>query len=437
MKILKFGGTSVGSPERMTKLLDIINPAEEQIVVLSAVSGTTNGLVEISGKLLKEDKQGALILINALNQKYNEFVIELLPEGDFREQGQEVVNYHFQFLTSLVNDIFTPAEEKVVLAQGELLSTTLYHIYLKAIDVPSVLLPALDFMKIDEDNEPDISFATANLIPLLDKHQGNKLFITQGFICRNSFGEVDNLRRGGSDYTASLIGAAILAEEVQIWTDIDGMHNNDPRIVKGTKPIAHLSFDEAAELAYFGAKILHPQSVFPAQKYKIPVRLLNTMEPSAAGTLISAESEKGKIKSIAAKDGLIAIRIQSSRMLLAYGFLRRIFEIFERYKTPIDMITTSEVAVSLTIDFTDNLDKILEELDAFGSVEIDREQTIVCVVGDFGAGKHGFASRVLDAIKHIPVRMISYGGSNYNISLLVNTGDKTEVLRSLHNRIFE
>ncbi|WP_367866559.1 aspartate kinase [Pedobacter sp. WC2423] len=437
MKILKFGGTSVGSPERMTKLLDIINPAEEQIVVLSAVSGTTNGLVEISGKLLKEDKQGALILINALNQKYNEFVIELLPEGDLREQGQEVVNYHFQFLTGLVNDIFTPAEEKVVLAQGELLSTTLYHIYLKAIDVPSVLLPALDFMKIDEDNEPDISFATANLTPLLDKHKGNKLFITQGFICRNSFGEVDNLRRGGSDYTASLIGAAILAEEVQIWTDIDGMHNNDPRIVKGTKPIAHLSFDEAAELAYFGAKILHPQSVFPAQKYKIPVRLLNTMEPSAAGTLISAESEKGKIKSIAAKDGLIAIRIQSSRMLLAYGFLRRIFEIFERYKTPIDMITTSEVAVSLTIDFTDNLDKILEELDTFGSVEIDREQTIVCVVGDFGAGKHGFASRVLDAIKHIPVRMISYGGSNYNISLLVNTGDKTEVLRSLHNRIFE
>lgn len=437
MKILKFGGTSVGSPERMTKLLDIINPAEEQIVVLSAVSGTTNSLVEISGKLLKEDKQGALTLINALNQKYNEFVAELLPEGDFLEQGQEVVNYHFQFLASLVNDIFTPVEEKVVLAQGELLSTTLYHIYLKSIGVPSVLLPALDFMKIDDDNEPDIPFATANLTPLLEKHKGNKLFITQGFICRNSFGEVDNLRRGGSDYTASLIGAAILAEEVQIWTDIDGMHNNDPRIVKGTKPISHLSFDEAAELAYFGAKILHPQSVFPAQRYKIPVRLLNTMEPSAAGTLISSESEKGKIKSIAAKDGITAIRIHSSRMLLAYGFLRRIFEIFERYKTPIDMITTSEVAVSLTIDFTDNLDQIIEELHAFGSVELDKNQSIVCVVGDFGVEKHGFASRVLDSIKHIPIRMISYGGSNYNISLLINTDDKTEVLRSLHNRIFE
>ncbi|ALL07124.1 aspartate kinase [Pedobacter sp. PACM 27299] len=437
MKILKFGGTSVGSPERMKKLLDIINPAEEQIVVLSAVSGTTNSLVEISGKLLKEDKQVALSLINALNQKYNEFIIELLPEGEFREQGQEVVEYHFGFLASLVNDIFTPIEEKVVLAQGELLSTTLYHIYLKSIGVPSVLLPALDFMKTDEDNEPDVPYSTKHLTPLLEQHKGNKLFITQGFICRNSFGEVDNLRRGGSDYTASLIGAAILAEEVQIWTDIDGMHNNDPRIVKGTKPISHLSFDEAAELAYFGAKILHPQSVFPAQKYKIPVRLLNTMEPSAAGTLISAESEKGKIKSIAAKDGITAIKIHSSRMLLAYGFLRRVFEIFERYKTPIDMITTSEVAVSLTIDFTDNLDKIVEELHAFGSVEIDKNQSIVCVVGDFSAQTHGFASRVLDSIKHIPIRMISYGGSNYNISLLINTDDKTEALKSLHNRLFE
>ena len=437
MKILKFGGTSVGSPERMTKLLDIINPAEEQIVVLSAVSGTTNSLVEISGKLLKEDKQGALTLINALKEKYNVFVAELLPEGDFRAQGQEVVDYHFQFLASLANDMFTPVEEKIVLAEGELLSTTLYHIYLKSIGVPSVLLPALDFMKIDEDNEPDIAFSTANLKPLLEKHAGNKLFITQGFICRNSFGEVDNLRRGGSDYTASLIGAAILAEEVQIWTDIDGMHNNDPRIVKGTKPISHLSFDEAAELAYFGAKILHPQSVFPAAKFKIPVRLLNTMEPSAAGTLISAESEKGKIKSIAAKDGITAIKIQSSRMLLAYGFLRRIFEIFERYKTPIDMITTSEVAVSLTIDFTDNLEQIIEELHDFGSVDIDRDMSIVCVVGDFGAEKHGFAARVLDSVKHIPIRMISYGGSNYNISLLINTNDKTEALRSLHNRIFE
>jgi len=437
MKILKFGGTSVGSPERMKKLLDIINPSEEQIVVLSAVSGTTNSLVEISAKLLKEDKQSALSLINALRQKYNDFVAELLPAGEFLNQGQEVVNYHFGFLETLANDLFTPIEEKVVLAQGELLSTTLYHIYLKSIGIPSVLLAALDFMKTDEDNEPDIPFTTAHLTPILEQHIGNKLFITQGFICRNSFGEVDNLRRGGSDYTASLLGAAILAEEVQIWTDIDGMHNNDPRIVKNTKPIAQLSFDEAAELAYFGAKILHPQSVFPAQKYKIPVRLLNTMEPLAAGTLISAESEKGKIKSIAAKDGITAIKIQSSRMLLAYGFLRKVFEIFERYKTPIDMITTSEVAVSVTIDFLDNLDKITEELHAFGSVEVDKDQSIVCVVGDFSAEKHGYAARVLDSVKHIPVRMISYGGSSYNISLLIDTDDKTEALKSLHNRLFE
>jgi aspartate kinase len=436
MKILKFGGTSVGSPERMTKLLDIINPADKQIVVLSAVSGTTNSLVEISAKLLKDDKQGGLTLINNLKQSYQAFITELLPEGPYRFEGQELIDYHFNFLAALANDLFTSIEEKVVLAQGELISTTLFHIYLKSINVPSVLLPALDFMKIDEDNEPDIPFISSHLQPLLDAAADQTLFITQGFICRNTFGEVDNLRRGGSDYTASLIGAAILAEEVQIWTDIDGMHNNDPRIVKGTKPIAKLSFDEAAELAYFGAKILHPQSVFPAQRYKIPVRLLNTMEPEAPGTLISAESEPGKIKSIAAKDGITAIKIHSSRMLLAYGFLRRVFEIFERYKTPIDMITTSEVAVSLTIDFTDNLDKIVEELHDFGTVELDKDQSIVCVVGDFGPEKHGFASRVLDALKHIPIRMISYGGSNYNISLLINTQDKTEALRSLHNRLF-
>jgi aspartate kinase len=437
MKILKFGGTSVGSPERMKKLLDIINPAEPQIVVLSAVSGTTNSLVEISNYLLSGQKELATQAIVDLHAKYKAFVSELLPVGDFKTQADELITYHFNFIHSFTNDLFTSSEEKIVLAQGELLSTALYHIYLKSIGVKSILLPALDFMKIDEDNEPIIEFTAKNLGKLLVEYKDNKLFITQGFICRNSFGEVDNLRRGGSDYTASLLGAAIEAEEVQIWTDIDGMHNNDPRVVKGTKPISHLSFDEAAELAYFGAKILHPQSVFPAQKYKIPVRLLNTMEPKAHGTLISTQSEKGIIKSIAAKDGIIAIKIQSSRMLLAYGFLRKVFEIFERYKTPIDMITTSEVAVSLTIDFTDNLVQIMEELNAFGTVEIDTDQSIICVVGDFGAEKHGFAAKVLDSIKHIPVRMISYGGSAYNISMLVHSTYKVEALRSLHDRIFE
>jgi len=302
--------------------------------------------------------------------------------------------------------------------------------------VRSVLLPALDFMKTDEDSEPVVDYITEKLTPLLDKQPDNNLFITQGYICRNVFGEIDNLRRGGSDYTASLIGAGIRSEEVQIWTDIDGMHNNDPRIVKGTTPIAQLSFDEAAELAYFGAKILHPQSVFPAQKYKIPVRLLNTMDPQAQGTLITNDSEKDKIKSIAAKDGITAIKVQSSRMLLAHGFLRKLFEVFERYKTSIDMITTSEVAVSLTIDDTTYLNEIKSELNAFGTVEIDEDHTIICVVGDFGAEKHGYAARVLEAVKHIPVRMISYGGSDHNMSVLVKSADKTEVLRSLHSRLF-
>jgi aspartate kinase len=436
MLILKFGGTSVGSPDRIKKLLNIINPAQRQIVVLSAVSGTTNSLVEISKAFLENDKQKASELISSLHKSYNLFIKELFSTPQGLESGQDLIDYHFGLISSFGNEIFTPIEEKVILAQGELISTTLYHLYLSEIGVSSKLLPALDFMKIDEDNEPVVEYISKHLQPLLDQYPDEKLFITQGFICRNSFGEIDNLRRGGSDYTASLIGAAINADEVQIWTDIDGMHNNDPRIVKGTKPIARLSFDEAAELAYFGAKILHPQSVFPAQKYKIPVRLLNTMDPQAEGTLISNESEPGKIKSIAAKDGITAIKIQSSRMLLAYGFMRRIFEIFERYKTPIDMITTSEVAVSLTIDDTRNLEDILAELKGFGTVEVDAEQTIICVVGDFGANRHGFASRVFESLKHVPIRMISYGGSSYNISLLINTADKVEALRSLHSRLF-
>lgn len=437
MKVLKFGGTSVGSPDRMKNLLDIIKPKNKQIVVLSAVSGTTNSLLEISQAYLSGDKQKASDLISVLNAKYELFIKELFSTDEGLENGKNLIDYHFHLLSSFANELFTSIEEKVILAQGELISTTLYHIYLTEIGVKSVLLPALNFMKIDEDNEPIIPFISEHLKSLLDQYPEDILFITQGYICRNSFGEIDNLRRGGSDYTASLIGAAIAAEEVQIWTDIDGMHNNDPRIVKGTKPIAVLSFDEAAELAYFGAKILHPQSVFPAQKYKVPVRLLNTMEPDAPGTLITNESERGKIKSIAAKDGITAIKIQSSRMLLAYGFLRRVFEVFERYKTPIDMITTSEVAVSVTIDETQHLDEILKELNNFGTVEVDHKQTIVCVVGDFGAEKHGFAARVLEAIKHIPLRMISYGGSSYNISLLIKDEDKVEVLRSLHNRLFE
>jgi aspartate kinase len=436
MKVLKFGGTSVGSPERMKKLLNIINADERQVVVLSAVSGTTNNLVEIGQAYLKGDKPKAAALIATLKDKYELFIKELFNDEKYLSRGKEVIDYHFGLLSQLSNDLFTQIEDKIILAQGELLSTTLYHVYLQEIGVPSVLLPALNFMKVDDDHEPMVDYITDHITPLLDKHPDNKLFITQGYICKNAFGEIDNLRRGGSDYTASLIGAAIRSEEVQIWTDIDGMHNNDPRIVEGTQPISLLSFDEAAELAYFGAKILHPQSVFPAQKYKIPVRLLNTMDPQATGTLITNESEKDKIKSIAAKDDITAIKIQSSRMLLAYGFLRRVFEVFERYKVSIDMITTSEVGVSLTIDDTTHLGEITKELNAFGSVELDVNHTIICVVGDFGAEKHGYAARVLESVKHIPIRMISYGGSDHNLSLLVKTEDKVEALRSLHSRLF-
>ena len=437
MKVLKFGGTSVGSPERIKALVNILDSTEKQIIVLSAVSGTTNALEDINTAFIAGEKEKAVLLIDSLYDKYKLFIKDLFTTKEGLETAKELIDFHFNFITGFSKELFTKVESKVILAQGELISTALLHIYLSEIGVDSVLLPALDFIKIDEENEPDIDFIRTNLTPLLEKNDSAKLFITQGFICRNSFGEIDNLRRGGSDYTASLIGAAIQADEVQIWTDISGMHNNDPRIINDTKPIANLCFDEAAELAYFGAKILHPQSVFPAKRYNIPVRVLNTLEPEAKGTLISKEElTKDGVKAIAAKDNITAIRIHSSRMLLAYGFLRRVFEVFERYKTPIDMITTSEVAISLTIDNIENLEQIKHELKSFGTVDVDKEQTIICVVGDFGLETHGYASRVLDAVKHLSIRMISYGGSNYNISILLDTKDKVEALRSLHNRLF-
>ena len=437
MKILKFGGTSVGSAERMKSLYTIAKENKRQIIVLSAVSGTTNALVAIGEDFQQGKKEEAGEKIKALRKTYGQYLNDLFSTEEGLRNGTELVDYHFNLINSFNGKLYTPIEDKIILAQGELISTTLFHFYLNEQGIKSALLPALDFMKIDEDNEPVIDHIRTNLNTLLEKEEDCDLFITQGFICRNSFGEIDNLRRGGSDYTASLIGSAIQAEEIQIWTDIDGMHNNDPRLVSGTKPIAHLSFNEAAELAYFGAKILHPQSVFPAQKYNVPVKLLNTMDPKAPGTEISSDGAiKKGVRAIAAKDGITAIRIHSSRMLLAYGFLRKVFEIFERYKTPIDMITTSEVAISLTIDQTKYLEEIKKELKDFGSVEIDFDQTIICVVGDFSLETHGFASRVLDAVKHLPVRMISYGGSDYNISILLRTEDKHEALKSLHNRLF-
>jgi aspartate kinase len=437
MKVLKFGGTSVGSPERMHALVELVNKEKSILVVLSAVSGTTNSLVEIANSLYVGHKAQANQQIDDLEKKYGQFVQELYSSEEYKKKGQELIASHFEYLRSFTQDLFTIYEERAILAQGELISTALFHYYLLEIKVPSVLLPALTFMRIDENDEPDLKYIEEHLKKELEQHDKNVIFITQGYICRNAFGEIDNLKRGGSDYTASLIGAALYSEEVQIWTDIDGMHNNDPRYVEKTQPIAELSFDEAAELAYFGAKILHPSSVFPAMLRNVPVRLLNTMQPSAKGTLISEKSGGSNIKAVAAKDGIVAVKIKSGRMLLAYGFLRSVFEIFERYKTPIDMITTSEVAVSVTIDYTKNLKEIVGELQKFGTVEVDHEQTIICVVGDFLADKEGYALKIFESLKSIPIRMISYGGSKNNISLLIKTENKIDALRALNKGVFE
>ncbi|MFY9309332.1 MAG: aspartate kinase [Bacteroidia bacterium] len=436
MKVLKFGGTSVGSAERMKALVQLINDGEPKIVVLSAMSGTTNSLVEIGVALYAKEHQKANSLIDVLEKKYKDVITQLYSGAPALQKGRELLDSHFNYLRSFTMDLFTVNEERAILAQGELLSTALFHYYLEEIGVESVLLPALNFMRIDENEEPDLKYIEAHIKPELAKYAGKKLFITQGYICRNAFGEIDNLKRGGSDYTATIVGAAIQSDEIQIWTDIDGMHNNDPRIVDKTHPIAELSFDEAAELAYFGAKILHPTCILPAQTRNIPVRLLNTMQPEAKGTVITSKVSGDSIKAVAAKDGITAIKIKSGRMLLAYGFLRSVFEIFERYKTPIDMITTSEVAVSLTIDNTRHLEAIKKELQEFCSVEVDTDQTIVCIVGNFSAAKQGFALRVFESLKNIPIRMISYGGSENNISILVDGKLKKDTLVALNKGLF-
>jgi aspartate kinase len=434
--VMKFGGTSVGSAQRMHALVDLINDNRPKIVVLSAMSGTTNSLVEISEALYAKNTDKAKQLINALEEKYQQVIKELYKTNEGLRKGKELIENHFSFIRSFTLDLFTANEEKAILAQGELISTALFHFYLSEINISSVLLPALDFMRIDENDEPDLNYIENRLTALLKEKEGNTIFITQGYICRNAFGEIDNLKRGGSDYTATLIGAAINSPEIQIWTDIDGMHNNDPRVVDKTYPIEELSFEEAAELAYFGAKILHPTCVLPAKKRKVPVRLLNTMQPNAKGTLISEKGSGRNVTAVAAKDGITAINIQSGRMLLAYGFLRAVFEVFERYKTPIDMITTSEVAVSLTIDQTQHLDAIVNELKNFGSVKVDQHQTIICIVGNFTADKQGYAFKIFDALKTIPIRMISYGGSEHNVSVLVDSKYKKDALVALNKGVF-
>ncbi len=428
MKVLKFGGTSVGSAQRMKEVAKLITDGEQKIVVLSAMSGTTNTLVEISDYLYKKNPEGANEIINKLEAKYKQHIDELFATQEYKQKGLEVVKSHFDYIRSYTKDLFTLFEEKVVLAQGELISTAMVNFYLQECGVKSVLLPALEFMRTDKNAEPDPVYIKDKLRAQLDLYPDVEIYITQGFICRNAYGEIDNLQRGGSDYTASLIGAAVHASEIQIWTDIDGMHNNDPRVVDKTSPVRQLHFEEAAELAYFGAKILHPTCIQPAKYANIPVRLLNTMDPEAPGTLISNDTEKGKIKAVAAKENITAIKIKSSRMLLAHGFLRKVFEIFESYQTSIDMICTSEVGVSVTIDNTKHLNEILDDLKKYGTVTVDKEMCIICVVGDLEWENVGFEAKALDAMRDVPVRMISFGGSNYNISFLIRECDKKRAI---------
>jgi aspartate kinase len=437
MKVMKFGGTSVGKAERMHQVADLITADKEaKIVVLSALSGTTNSLVEIGESISKGDRELAKQQIDKLELHYRSFITQLAKSKAALDKAGSIVAEHFEFLNIILKISFSEALSKDILAQGELLSTKLFSVYLEERGIDHLLLPALEFMSIDAYDEPQVGLIKVKLTQLLKQHSSKKLFVTQGYICRNSRGEVDNLKRGGSDYTASLIAAAIPASVCEIWTDIDGMHNNDPRMVKKTRPIEQLSFEEAAELAYFGAKILHPASIWPAQFYKVPVRLLNTMQPQAKGTLITEEAGSVGVKAVAAKDGIIAIKIKSTRMLLAYGFLRKVFEVFEKYRTSIDMITTSEVAVSLTIDNKNNLNEIIRELEPFGSVEIDRDETIVSIVGNEIAKTEDVLKRLFDAVREIPVRMVSYGGSPHNISLLVPSSYKTKTLQLLNKGLF-
>ncbi|WP_294454311.1 aspartate kinase [uncultured Bacteroides sp.] len=436
MKVLKFGGTSVGSAQRMKDVAKLISDGEQKIVVLSAMSGTTNTLVEISDYLYKKNPEGANEIINKLESKYKQHIDELYSTEEYKQKTLEFVKSVFDYIRSYTKDIFTLFEEKVILAQGEIISTNMVTNYLCEQGINAVLLPALEYMRTDKNSEPDLTYIREKLALQLEANPGYEIYITQGYICRNAYGEIDNLQRGGSDYTASLIGAAVNASEIQIWTDIDGMHDNDPRIVEKTSPVRQLHFEEAAELAYFGAKILHPTCVQPAKYANIPVRLLNTMEPSAPGTLISNETEKGKIKAVAAKDNITAIKIKSSRMLLTHGFLRKVFEIFESYQTAIDMVCTSEVGVSMSIDNTKHLNEIVDDLKKYGTVTVDQDMCIVCVVGDLEWENVGFESRALQAMKEVPVRMISYGGSNYNISFLIREEDKKRALQSLSDVLF-
>ena len=437
MIVVKFGGTSVGTPQRMRQAAALVRGMTgKKIVVLSALAGTTNSLMEISDTLMGKEPGTVHEKIDALEKHYASFVQELFLTGGFKAVGEEVVGRHFSLIRLLAAGQFDDRGKRELLAQGELISTELFYAHLNELKEESRMLPALHFMTIDRDAEPELDKISARLVPLVKSLEKYDILITQGYICRNHHNEIDNLKRGGSDYTASLIGAAIRAKEIQIWTDIDGMHNNDPRIVKETFPIAELSFDEASELAYFGAKILHPSTIVPAQKYGIPVRLKNTMDEKAPGTLISLQSASGEIKAIAAKDDITAIKIKSSRMLLAYGFLRKLFEVFENHHTSIDMISTSEVAVSVTIDDLHAIEEISEALGKLGSIEVDNNLTIICIVGQGLAEKKEVLALIFNALAPIPIRMVSFGGSKNNISLLVERTHKERALHLLNEGLF-
>jgi aspartate kinase len=437
MKVLKFGGTSLGTASRMKRVAQLIQGEKPCIVVLSAMSGTTNSLVNINDKLKHDHKREAKVLILDLEKQYHKVVDDLLKDTDLKGLAREKLLEVFDSLKSFTNTEYENQMEKEVLSKGETLSTSLFQLYLSEQRISSCLLSALTFMKINKDGEPDQTYIKENLNREVVANQAYDFIVTQGFICLNSRGDLDNLKRGGSDYTASLIGGAIEAEEIQIWTDIDGIHNNDPRYVKNTKALSAISFDEAAELAYFGAKILHPSSIAPAKLANVPVRLKNTMDPDASGTWIDKNKSGNGIKAIAAKDHITAININSSKMLMAHGFLHKVFEVFEKHETAVDMITTSEVAVSLTIDNTSKLGPIVEELSNYASVRTDGDLSIICVVGDFIAESKGYAFSVFKALQNIPIRMISFGGSQHNVSLLVKGEDKIEALQALHSELFD
>ncbi len=437
MKVLKFGGTSVGSAERIKHVARLITSSGRNIVVLSAMAGTTNTLVEIADYLSKGNVPGAQETLNHLSMRYRAVIDELFDSPGAHSRAKAVIDERFSFIRALIRGEYSLAVNKEILAQGELMSTAMMDIYLNEQGVKSVLLPALDYMRTDAYGEPDMKYVSTRLRRLLDLNRDADVFITQGYICLNSVGEIDNLKRGGSDYSASIIGAVIDADEIEIWTDIDGMHNNDPRYVDNTSPVGELNFEEAAELAYFGAKILHPNCVLPAKLANIPVRLLNTLDPKARGTVIYNMPPDGKVKAVAAKDNVTAIKIKSGRMLLAYGFLHKVFETFEKHQTSIDMMATSEVGVTVTIDDESHLAALVDDLKNFGTVTVDRDMVIVCVVGDLEWHNCGFEAQAVAALKDIPVRMISYGGSNYNVSMVIRQRDKIEALKRLSAALFK